>query len=255
MPARTARTSALGEPADDTQAAAGVSLWRRIADDLEQSIVGGTFQAGSKLPGELELAERFDVNRHTVRRAIAALAERGLVRAERGSGTYIEPPRIAYPIRSRTRFTEIVGSAGRAAGGRLIGSATEPADAEIARRLRLKPGAAVLRLERLRHADRIPLSASTSWLPAERFPGAARVYATSNSITRTFAHFGVRDYSRKSTQVTAEIADAATAANLKIALGRPVLVVDSIDIDAAGVPVISSRTRFAADRLALTIET
>src|ERR1700754_1456527 len=125
MPARAAHTSALNEPADDTQAAAGVLLWRRIADDLEQSIIGGTFQAGSKLPGELDLAERFGVNRHTVRRAIAALAERGLVRAERGSGTYTEPPRIAYPIRSRTRFPEIVGSAGRAAGGRLIASATE----------------------------------------------------------------------------------------------------------------------------------
>src|SRR5215510_9537366 len=153
---------------------AGVSLWRRIADELEQSIAGGRFEPGSRLPGEIDLAATFGVNRHTVRRAIAALAERGLVRAERGSGTYVEPPRIAYPIRARTRFSEIVGAAGRAVTGRLMASAVEPAEGEIARRLKVRPGTSVVRLELLRHADRIPLCAATSWLPAERFPGAAK---------------------------------------------------------------------------------
>src|SRR5215471_9532392 len=242
---------------DDSQAAtaAGVSLWRRIADDLEHAIAIGSFAPGSRLPGEIDMARRFGVNRHTVRRAIAALAERGLVRPERGSGTYVEPPRIAYPIRARTRFSEIVGAAGRAVSGRLMASAIEPAESEIARRLQLRPGAAVLRLELLRHADRIPLCAATSWLPADRFPGAPKVYAASNSITRLLAHFGVRDYARKSTQVTAAIADAAAASGLKIALGRPILVVESTDVDGAGVPVITTRARFPADRLSLTIET
>jgi GntR family transcriptional regulator, phosphonate transport system regulatory protein len=251
----TSRAALEADPQAHGSAAAGVSLWRRIADEIEQSIVGGRFEAGSRLPGEMELAEAFGVNRHTVRRAIAALAERGLVRAERGSGTYVEPPRIAYPIRTRTRFSEIVGAAGRAVSGRLTASALEPAEGEVARRLRLRPGTAVVRLELLRHADRIPLCAATSWLPAERFPGAAKIYASSNSITRLLAHFGVRDYTRKSTQVTAAIADAGAAGALKVALGRPILVVESTDVDAGGVPVTTTRARFPADRLTLTIET
>src|SRR5215207_8825452 len=106
------------EPAREV--AAGVSLWRRIADQIEQSIARGTYPPGSRLPGEIEIAGRFGVNRHTVRRAIAALAERGLVRAERGSGTYVQAARIPYPIRTRTRFSEIVGRSGREAGGRLL---------------------------------------------------------------------------------------------------------------------------------------
>src|SRR5215471_4736334 len=117
--------------------ASGVSLWRRIADELEQSIARGIFKPGSRLPGEIDIAARFGVNRHTVRRAIAALAERGLVRAERGSGTFVEPHRIPYPIRQRTRFSEIVGGAGRAASGRLIASIVEPASTDIAARLKL----------------------------------------------------------------------------------------------------------------------
>jgi GntR family phosphonate transport system transcriptional regulator len=246
-------TAAFAKPGRD--AGAGVSLWRRIADEIEQSIARGLFQPGSRLPGEIEIAGRFGVNRHTVRRAIAALAERGLVRAERGSGTFIEQRRIPYPIRPRTRFSEIVGGAGHVVTGRLVHSAIEPADAEIARRLKLKPGAPVARLELLRHADRIPISAATSWLDAQRFPNAAALYASAGSATRMLARFGVHNYTRKSTHVTAAIADAADAAPLRIAVGRPLLIVDSVDIDSDDAPVLTTRARFAADRLELVIET
>lgn len=233
----------------------GVSLWRRIADELEQSIACGKFEPGSRLPGEVEIAERFGVNRHTVRRAIAALARRGLVRAERGSGTYIEQRRIPYPIRSRTRFSEIIGRAGHTVAGRLISHALESADDELARRLKLPRGVPVLRLELLRHADRVPVCAATTWLEAQRFAGAARIYSASNSVTRMLAHFGIRNYARKSTHVTAAVAEAADAAMLRIALGRPMLVVDSVDVDGNGVPVLTTHSRFAADRLELVIET
>ncbi len=206
------------------------------------------------MPGEIDIAARFGVNRHTVRRAIAALAQRGLVRAERGSGTFVEPQRIPYPIRQRTRFSEIVGGAGHAVSGRLIASTVEAANAEIARRLKLEIGTSLVRLELLRHADRIPISAASSWVAAARFPGVARVYGSTNSVTRTLAHFGVRDYVRKSTQITAAIADAADAASLKVMLGRPILVVESVDADSEGCPVLTTRARFAGDRLELVVE-
>ncbi|MGY3653253.1 DNA-binding GntR family transcriptional regulator [Bradyrhizobium sp. LM4.3] len=89
-------------------ASSGVALWRLVADGIERGIADGRFAAGDKLPGEMEIAETYRVNRHTVRRALAALAERGIVRAERGSGTYVEAQKLAYPLRSRTRFSEIV---------------------------------------------------------------------------------------------------------------------------------------------------
>jgi GntR family transcriptional regulator, phosphonate transport system regulatory protein len=248
--ARREKTNDAGE-----FAVAGVSLWRRIADEVEQSIARGLFKQGDKLPGEIEIAARFGVNRHTVRRAIAALAERGVVRAERGSGTYVETRPLAYPIRRRTRFSEIVGQAGRAAGGRLIASATEAADSEVARQLRIEAGAPVIRLETLSYADRVPLCVAATWLSGRRFPDAAGVYAASRSMTRMLAHFGIRDYTRQRTDITAAVADAADAHNLKVALGRPLLVVNKVDVDEGGVPVLFSRTRFAADRVALVIDT
>jgi GntR family phosphonate transport system transcriptional regulator len=255
MTASLSRRGLLRARAAESDIDSGVALWRRAADALEREIAVGTFQPGSKLPGELELAERFGVNRHTVRRAIAALAERGLLRAERGSGTYIEAQRLAYPIRARTRFSEIVGTTGRAVGGRLIASAVEDADGEIAKRLRLRPGASVIRLELLRQADRVPICAGTTWLPAERFAGVAKVYAAARSMTKALAHFGIHDYVRQSTRVTAAVADATDALRLEIAPGRPVLMIDGVDTDRDGVPILTTRARFAADRIELIVET
>src|ERR1700749_594420 len=103
----------------------GVALWRQVADGIERGIADGTYAAGEKLPGEMEIAETYRDNRHTVRRALATLAERGLVRAERGSGTYVEAAKLAYPLRSRTRFSEIVGAGGREPRGQLIAATEE----------------------------------------------------------------------------------------------------------------------------------
>jgi GntR family transcriptional regulator, phosphonate transport system regulatory protein len=235
-------------------AASGVALWRQVADGIERGIADGRYAAGDRLPGETEIAETYRVNRHTVRRALAALAERGLVRAERGSGTYVEAPRLAYPLRSRTRFSEIVGAGGREPDGQLIGSSEEFAGRDLARLLGLKTGATLIRLEVLRLADRTPICVGTTWLAGERFADAGRIYARARSMTKFLAHYGIRDFRRASTRVTAAIADATDATRLDLALGRPVLVVDSTDVDAEGTPLFTKRTRFAAERVEFVVE-
>jgi GntR family phosphonate transport system transcriptional regulator len=232
----------------------GVALWRQVADGIERGIADGRFAAGEKLPGEMEIAETYRVNRHTVRRALAALAERGLVRAERGSGTYVEAPRLAYPLRSRTRFSEIVGAGGQEPRGQLIEASDDVATREVARALGLKTGAPLIRIESVRFADRTPICVSTTWLSAERFPEAGRVFANTRSMTKLLTHFGIRDYRRGSSKITAAIADATDAARLDLALGRPVLVVDSTDVDLDGKPLLTKRSRFAAERVEFLVE-
>jgi GntR family phosphonate transport system transcriptional regulator len=235
-------------------AASGVALWRQVADGIERGIANGSFAAGEKLPGETEIAETYRVNRHTVRRALAALAERGLVRAERGSGTYVEAQKLAYPLRSRTRFSEIVGAGGQEPRGQLIDASQDVATRELARALGLKTGEPLIRIEALRSADRTPICISTTWLSAERFPDAGGVFASVRSMTKLLAHYGIRDYRRASTKITAAIADATDAARLDLALGRPVLVVDATDVDTNGTPLVTKRSRFAAERVEFLVE-
>jgi GntR family phosphonate transport system transcriptional regulator len=235
-------------------AGAGVALWRQVADGIERGIADGTFAAGERLPGENEIAETYRVNRHTVRRALATLAERGFVRAERGSGTYVEAPRLAYPLRSRTRFSEIVGAGGREPRGQLLASSFESATRDLARHLNLKTGAPLVRIETLRLADRTPICLGTTWLDAERFPEAGRIYERVRSMTKLLAHHGIRDYRRASTHITAAIVDAPDAVRLDLPLGRPILVVDSTDVDADGKPLLTTHARFVAERVEFVVD-
>ncbi|MCD0417371.1 phosphonate metabolism transcriptional regulator PhnF [Rubrivivax sp. JA1024] len=232
----------------------GVALWRQVADGIELAIADGRYLPGGKLPGETEIAENYGVNRHTVRRALAALAERGLVRAERGSGTFVRSRRIAYPLRTRTRFSEIINAGGREPRGQLIAAEREPATGALAGQLDLDTGAPLFRIEALRSADGVPISRGTTWLSAVRFPDAPKVFAAKRSMTKVLAHYGVNDYRRLSTRITASIVDAADAARLDLPAGRPVLVVESIDVAADGTPLLTSRARFAAERVEFVIE-
>ena len=88
----------------------------------------------------------------------------------------------------------------------------------------------------------------------DHFPGAGAVFANVRSMTKLLAHYGVRDYRRASTRVTAGIVDATDAARLDLALGRPVLVVDSTDVGTDDRPLVTKRARFAAERVEFLIE-
>ena len=231
----------------------GVSAWRQIADAVRDEIAAGVFSAGERMPTEAELALRFGVNRHTLRRALAALAADGLVRADQGRGTFVAERPLPYPIGRRTRFSTAVEAAGRAPGRILLGAVVEPATPALARRLRLSPGARLHRIETMSVVDGAPISVATGWLSAERFPDFPALVAETGSYTAAFVRCGVADYVRLETRIRAALADADDALRLGLPAGAAVLVTDNIDGDPAGRPLECGHTRFAADRIELTV--
>lgn len=232
---------------------AGLAAWRQIADALEAEIAAGTLAQGAQLPTEAALAARFGVNRHTVRRALGAMAEQGLVRASQGRGTFVEAAPLAYPIGRRTRFSEIVTGAGREPWGDLIAHGEVAANAEGAAMLDVPEGSPLLELLTVHRADGAPLSTARTWLPLPRFAGFATAYEASGSITRALSACGVPDYTRLSTRIRARPADPAEAARLDLTPGRVVIVVSSVNVDGAGLRVQANRTLFAADRVELVV--
>ena len=74
-----------------------VRLYRRVADELAQSIRDGVYRPGEKLPAERELAEAFGVSRPTVREAMIALEIFGVVEIRHGSGIYVIEPAGGQP--------------------------------------------------------------------------------------------------------------------------------------------------------------
>jgi GntR family phosphonate transport system transcriptional regulator len=241
--------------AGQVQRQTGVALWRQIADRIRQAIGAGAYDETGMVPPETVLALQFGVNRHTVRSALAALAQEGIVRAVQGRGTLIErKERLNFPITKRTRFTTGIGEQAREMRGLLLAHGEERADAEIARWLKLRPEAPVIRMETVRKADGRPVSCATTWFPAERFGGMPAAYEKTESITQAFAELGLSDYVRATTEITATHADAGDIAALELTPGAIVLITKAMNTDLDGVPVQYSISRFSADRVQFTIE-
>ncbi len=231
----------------------GIAVWRQVAEIIEGRIADGEWPAGSRLPTEAELALRFAVNRHTVRQALRDLAERGLVRAQQGSGTYVERAPLTYPIGLRTRFSDIVVAQAREPSGDVLAATRETAVGPIAAALRLAPGEEIIRLETVRRADGVPISWALSAVPAARFPEVEAIYRATASFTAAFRAGGVEDYLRAETRIGARIADDIDAARLEIAIGRPVIEIECVNSDLDGRPIQWARARFAGDRVRVAV--
>ena len=231
-----------------------VPMWHQIELALIRDIQTGALPPGSRLPAEAEVAARFGVHRHTARRALATLAEKGALRIRRGLGTFVEDAVIEYPISQRTRFTTNLHQQNRLASHDLLEVLDQPAPGFAAEALGLAPGDPVTTLQTLGRADGIPISLATNYFPAARFPGLGATYRELRSITAVFERFGISDYLRRSTRITAALPTEREASLLRQPRRDPVLAVESIDVDTAGQPISFSHTQFAGERVQFLVE-
>lgn len=233
----------------------GVAVWRQIEQQIADDIARGVFAEGSRLPTEPALAERFGVNRHTLRRAMRGLAERGLVRIEQGRGSFVQEDVIDYLIGARTRFSEIVSSQERRPGGRLLEAFEVGAQGAVAKALEVAAEAPCFRLETLHAADGRNIGIATNYFPAKRFPDMIPVFAERGSISAALAHYGVGDYRRRTTKVTARMPSRDDCRYLAHPANRPLLVSESVNVDSKGRAVQYAVTRFSGDRVQMVFET
>lgn len=229
------------------------TIWSSIAGALKAELVAGAYAPGTKLPTEAQLAQRFGVNRHTVRHALAALAGAGLVQPKRGAGVFVTSVPTDYPLGRRVRFHQNVLASGRTPSRRLLRNETRPASAGEAETLDLQPGSVIHLVEGISLADDLPLGLFRSVLPAARFPDFPQAMARLNSLTAALAEAGVTDYTRASTRLTAKLADAVQAGHLRVSQGAPLLRSVTLNVDTQGIPVEFGTTWFVGDRVTLTV--
>src|SRR5260370_26215775 len=141
-----------------------VPLYYQLAQNMETAIRSGRLSSGSHLENEFELARQLRVSRPTVRRAIALLANRGLVIRRPGIGTLVVPVRVRRPGRLSSLYDDLKES-GKTPTTRLLAREIVPAPAEVATSLQLERGTRVLHFERLRLASEQPIALMRNFLP------------------------------------------------------------------------------------------
>ncbi|MEP6017624.1 MAG: phosphonate metabolism transcriptional regulator PhnF [Paracoccaceae bacterium] len=229
-------------------------IWQAIADALRSDLAEARYAPGDKLPTEAALAERFGVNRHTVRHGISALVEEGLIRTRRGSGAFVAATPTDYAIGKRVRFHENLIAAGRRPEKRVLHIEERAATTGEAQALHIAPADRVCAYHGLSLADEQPVAVVESVFPADRLSGIATALNAYTSVTDALRDVGVTDYTRASTRLTAVHASSTQALHLRVSEGDPLLKSTSVNVDEKGMPVEYGRTWFAGDRVTLTLE-
>jgi len=172
------------------------------------------------------------VNRHTVRRAIAALAEKGLVSVRQGRGTFICKEVTDVPVSGRSRLRVDVNGQSRAPAGRVLAAAEGAAPAAVAHALGLAEGDPVVIVRALGEAEGRPVSLADHSYSARRFPGIIDACRRGGSIVQVLAAAGITEGRRRLTRVGARLPDPEEAHLLAQPVDRPILICESVDVGA-----------------------
>lgn len=89
-----------------------VALYLQIAAALEQDIRSDKIKQGERIGTQLELEKRFEVSKVTIRKAIEALENKGLVVTIHGKGTFVRPEKVEQALNHLKGLTDIINESG-----------------------------------------------------------------------------------------------------------------------------------------------
>ena len=230
----------------------GEAIYSQIARLLKNEIAS-FLKPGECLSSENDLADRFGVNRHTVRRAVDDLIAAGLLERRHGKGTFVLDGPADYLLGSNTRFTENFESLGKTASNRILRKLIIPARGGVAARLNLPENALVIWIESLRLADDHPVCVISHFLPLQVLPNLFEEYHGGSLHEHLASRYGIK-LRRVESLISGALPQGDDASLLGMPQNQPVLRVKSVNVsERDGSPLEYALTRFRADRIQLRI--
>ncbi|MEA2496703.1 MAG: GntR family transcriptional regulator [Thermoleophilaceae bacterium] len=241
-------------------------LYSQIADQLRDAMQRGELAPGEQLPTEQQLMERYDVSRNTVRLALGALTNEGLISSSQGRGSFVRERTPLQYFASRTdshvRREQLVQEAflsdaeeqGRA--GRIeLDVAIVRAAPEFATRLQLDDNAIAVVRRRVQYVDDQPYALADSYFPYELVRDTPiaqpdNIPQGANKVLDELGHVQVRFRD----EITTRMPTAEEARRLDIGPGTPVAQLIRTAFDQDDQPVRLAATILPGDRYVLVYD-
>lgn len=228
-----------------------IPLYYQLENLLREKIMSGAVTSGARLPTENELVRQYGVGRITVRQALAALAEDGLIERRQGRGTFVaerKTRRRAFEGRvDLTGSLDQIIAAGSDELVEIIEMSRIEADPQEAELVGLTPGEPVYRIKRRSMREGKPHSLTLSYLPAEIGERLTSEDLSLGSFLRLLeTKFGLRLKSAKQ-RITAALADPCVAKLLDTRVGAPLLSIERTTYADNNRPVEFAHSLHAAD--------
>lgn len=243
-------------------------MYQQIAEDLRGQIESGALQPASQLPTELELRDRYNASRNTIRDAIKRLTSQGLVETRPGQGTFVTrkidpfvtilssvrgPQTVEGPTDPEgAAYLSEVDKSHRKASASVPKVEIQIPSAEVGRRLRVASNTQVVSRHQRRYIDGIPWSLQTSFYPMDYVTQGATSLLMADDIKAGTVRYlaeaiGVRQVGYRD-WITARVPDPTEQAFFGISHNASVFEVFRTAFDEKGTPMRVTVTVFPTDR-------
>lgn len=240
----------------DLTCASELPAHARIAHWLEQLIVSRRLHAGDKLPAELEMAATLGVSRMTLRQALSAVENKGLLERRRGrfGGNFVAQPRFDFNLSGLPGFTEQMRRAHVEAGALVVQATTRSPAIAVRTALGLRRGEKVHEVIRVRSANGDPVTLEETYFPAAVFPELL-TFDLKDSLYRVMdREYGMPPFSADEV-IEPVSATAQQAELLRVEEGKPLLMLARTTYAESGIAVEFALDYFRPDRTRITLHT
>ena len=169
-----------------------IPLYSQLINVVKRYISAGLLVPGDLLPSETEMIKNFGVSRSTVRQAMGALEDEGLVIRKRGRGTFVAEPEMKRKTENIWSFTSEVRAMGKQPSSTLISFELITPTLDIVSKLDLaRADVKVYKFTRIRRVDGEPLMLETSYYPEYVYPGLTREQLEAHSMYSLLYEAGI----------------------------------------------------------------
>ncbi|WP_163511715.1 GntR family transcriptional regulator [Fodinicola acaciae] len=227
-----------------------VPLYFQVAEQLQAAIESGELPTGSRLDNEIQLASTLGLSRPTMRQAIQYLVDQGLLVRKRGVGTEVVANRVRRAVELTSLYDDLT-AAGQAPTTSVLSLENLLADDAVAHHLQVEPGAAVVRLRRLRYAQGEPLALLTNYLPDTLVKLSVEELEKAG-LYELLKASGIR-LTTASQTIGAKNASASEAAALGESRRAALLTMSRVAYDERGTPVEYGHHLYRASRYSFSV--
>lgn len=146
-------------------------LYIQLREVIRSKIEDGEYQPGTAIPSENQLAEAYGLNRLSVRSAVEALENEGLLKSVQGEGVFVQGSKTQRDLETLGGYRHTMQERGRDASTKVLIKAVRPAGPLYARLLQISPEDPVWFIRRIDSSEGEPVALEEIYIPHALCPG------------------------------------------------------------------------------------
>lgn len=232
-----------------------IPYYYQLKELLLEAIKANRWEVGSQIPSERELCESFGLSRATVRQAIDTLVNEGVLRREKGRGTFVAQPKIVEGlVESPKGFYDDMTGRGIKVDTQVLRFELEPASPSVAGALGVEEKEPLIVIDRLRLIDNEPILIVTSYVPYRLCPDLLHDDLAVTGLYRLLEDkYGIRIV-RAKRYMEAVLANEFEAQVLGIDIGAPLMLIESTAYLQSGQGIEHFKAKHRGDRTRFLVE-